>query len=135
MTKTLYLEKRGCDFFNGDEINSKSDVTNYRVGSYDYSIKGYDGNNYILEFTHGDKRRYRKVDYRTHKVLKHPVYEVTNNNALFLDTQFENEKGCWRNSQLEHRVWTMDFSFTLDNILAVVNLISVDKYDKIEFVQ
>ena len=47
MTKTLYLEKRGCNFFKNDEINDFSNVGNYRVGSYDYSIKGKDGKTYI----------------------------------------------------------------------------------------
>ena len=44
MRKILYLEKRGCDFLNNDyDVKVLSDVGNYRVGIYDYSIHGKNG--------------------------------------------------------------------------------------------
>ena len=67
MVKTLYLEKRGCDFFNKDNIVTVSNVGNYRVGTYDYSIIGKDGRKYVIEFTQGQKRYTRTENKRTGK--------------------------------------------------------------------
>lgn len=131
--KTLYLEKRGCDFWKDDKINNISDVGNYRVGSYDYSIKGKDGNNYILEFGSYDKYNYRKTNKRTGKPLKHEVKEIALKNALHIDTQFENENGTWRNLKMESKLHEKPMLYTLENILNVVNEISVVHYDKVEF--
>ena len=132
--KTLYLEKRGCDFWKDDKINNISDVGNYRVGSYDYSIKGKDGNNYILEFTNWDRYIYRKTNKRTGEPLKHEVKEILLINALHVDTEFENERGTWANLKLESKLHEKPILYTLENILKVVNEISVDHYDKVEFV-
>lgn len=134
MVKTLYLEKRGCNFWNDDRINNISDVGNYRVGSYDYSIKGKDGNNYILEFTNWDRYIYRKTNKRTGKPLKQEVKEILLLNALHVDTEFKNERGTWGNSKLESKLHEKPMLYTLENILKVVNEISVDHYDKVEFV-
>lgn len=134
MAKTLYLEKRGCNFWSDDKINNISDVGNYRVGSYDYSIKGKDGNNYVLEFTNWDRYTYRKINKRTGKPLKHEVKEVLLLNALHVDTEFENERGTWANLKLESKLHEKPMLYTLENILKVVNEISVDHYDKVEFV-
>lgn len=134
MGKTLYLEKRGCDFFNGDKINAVSDVGNYRVGSYDYSIKGKDNRDYILEFRSWDRYTYRKTNKRTGKPLLKEVKEVLLLNALNINTQYENENGCFRNCQLEKELLETPMLYTIENILKVVNEISVDHYDKVEFV-
>ena len=134
MAKTLYLEKRGCNFWSDDKINNISDVGNYRVGSYDYSIKGKDGNNYVLDFTNWDRYTYRKINKRTGKPLKHEVKEILLLNALHVDTEFENERGTWSNLKLESKLHEKPMLYTLENILKVVNEISIDFYDKIEFV-
>lgn len=134
MAKTLYLEKRGCNFWNDDRINNISDVGNYRVGSYDYSIKGKDGNNYVLEFTNWDRYTYRKINKRTGKPLKQKVKEILLLSALHIDTEFENERGAWANLKLESKLHKKPMLYTLENILNVVNEISVDHYDKVEFV-
>lgn len=134
MYKTLYLEKRGCNFWNDDRINNISDVGNYLVGSYDYSIKGKDGNNYVLEFTNWDRYTYRKINKRTGKPLKQEVKEILLLNALHVDTEFENERGTWSNLNLESKLHEKPMLYTLENILKVVNEISIDFYDKIEFV-
>lgn len=44
----LYLEKRGCDFSQGDAITKYSDVGNYRVTTTGYNLKGKDGINYFI---------------------------------------------------------------------------------------
>ena len=134
MGKTLYLEKRGCDFWEDDKIRSISDVGNYRVGSYDYSIKGKDGNDYILELGQYTKYNYRTTHKVTGKPLKKAIREVVMMYAICIDTQYENERGCWRNCGLEKELHAEPMLYTLENILAIVNKISVDTYTSIEFV-
>ena len=134
MGKTLFLEKRGCDFWSDAEIRNISDVGNYRVGSYDYSIKGKDGNIYILEFGNYDRYTYRKTNKRTGKPLKKEIKEIVMQYALHIDTQFEDEGGCWRNGKLEREIHEKPMLYTLENILKVVNEISVDIYTDIDFV-
>lgn len=130
----LYLEKRGCDFSSMDESVKNSNVGNYRVGSYDYSIKGKNGRNYILEFTHNDRKMVRYTNKRTGQPLKHPVVETVLYNALCLDTQFEDEQGCWRDLNMEKEFYTKNYHYTLEDILKVVNQISVDEYTEIQFI-
>lgn len=134
MEKTLYLEKRGGNFWKDDGIRNISDVGNYRVGAYDYSIKGKDGNAYTLEFGVYDKRKIRTTHKRTGQPLKNPICEVVMYNALYLRTYYENEKGCWGNGDLERTIYETPRLYTLENILAVVNEISVDTYTRIEFI-
>lgn len=134
--KTLYLERRGCDFFEGDSISNFSDVGNYRVGIYKNRIQAKDGNAYILEFGGWDRKKTRYTSLRTGKPLKHPKTEVIQRNALHIDTEFEkpDEKGriaSWRNSRLECEMNSKGYPFTKAGILAAVNDISVDRYDKI----
>lgn len=123
----LKLEKRGCyaDF---------TDIENYRVGVYTYSIKGKDGKSYILEFVHGPHYNYRTTHKYTGKPLKKHIRETIIDHGLFIDTQYENDKGCWRNSKLELEVAKMHLPFTIDGILKAVNYISAEKYDSVEFV-
>lgn len=133
MGKTLYLEKRGCNFWNDARIKEFSDVGNYRVGVYDYSIHGKDGNDYILEFGSYNKMKTR-YESKTGKPLKHPKTEILLENALHVDTQHENEKGCWRNCKLELDLNEKNYTFTLENILKAVNDISADEYTAIDFI-
>jgi len=130
----LYLEKRGCDFFNGDFSVKNSDVGNYRVGSYNYSIRAKNGRTYILEFTRWDKWRMRYTNKRTGKELKHPIKEIVLYNALHIDTQFEDENGCWCDLKLEKELDAKDYKYTLEDILKAVNDISLDTYTEIQFV-
>lgn len=132
--KTLYLEKRGCDFFANDNTTVNSDIGNYRVGVYDYSIHGKNGKDYILEFCHWTRYEYRKTHKITGRPLKHPVKELKNLNALLLNTQYENECGCFCDLSLESITHEKNPSYTLADILAVVNEISAENYDNIEFI-
>ena len=132
MNNILTFERRGCDFFRSDKINDFSDVGNYRVGVYTYSIKGKDGRDYIIEFGECTHYRYRTTHKTTGRELKKPVREVVVEYGLHLDTQFEDERGCWRNSKLEREVWEMHLPYTKEGILTAVNYISAQKYDGIE---
>ena len=135
MEKTLYLEKRGCDFWKDDEIRKVSNVENYRVGSYENRIKGKDGNDYILEFTNLDRYTYRTTNKRTGEPLKKEVREVVMLHSLHIDTEFENERGCWTNCALERKLHEKPRLYTLENILEVVNEISIDTYTSVEFME
>lgn len=132
MNNILKFERRGCDFFKGDKINDFSDVGNYRIGVYTYSIKGKDGRDYIIEFGECTHYRYRTTRKVTGRELKKPIKEMIIEYGLHLDTQFEDERGCWRNSKLEREVWEMHLPYTKEGILTAVNYISAQKYDGIE---
>ena len=127
----LFLECRGCYFWNNDPINNLSDVGNYRVGAYDNPIKAKDGKTYVLEFGGYDKRMMRYNNLRTGKPLKHPKYEIVLKNALHINTQFENENGCYRNIELEKQIHNKNYCFTKTDILKAVNEISIKQYKSI----
>ena len=93
MKKTLYLEKRGGDFYDDERrLNELSDVGNFRVGIYDYSIAAKNGRNYILEFGTYTRYTYRKTHKVTGKPLKHEIREIDIENALHIDTEFKREE-------------------------------------------
>lgn len=131
---TLFLECRGCYFFNGDKINTLSDVGNYRVGAYDRKIHGKDGRDYVLEFGSYDRREMRYNHKKTGAPLKHPKYEIVLENALHIDTEFENGRGAWRDSNLEKEIHDKKRTYTRENILKTVNEISEKQYAKIVLV-
>ncbi|MGN0595001.1 MAG: hypothetical protein ACI4I6_07575 [Hominimerdicola sp.] len=133
----LYLECRGCYFFEGDSINKLSDVGNYRVGAYTHKIQAKNGRSYILEFTGYDRKEMRYTALRTGKPLKHPKYETVLKNALHIDTEFEKlEEGgwlsAWRDGKLEKEIHDKKiYLFTKADILRAVNDVSIKQYDKI----
>ena len=132
--KTLTLVKMGCDFFNGDRINQLSDCENYRIETRKNLVKGKDGNEYFLSFGGYDKRRTRYTNKRTGAQLKRPVDEVVLENALHIDTEFDDENGSWCNCKLESELCEMGLTFTKSDILKAVNYISADNYTEIEIV-
>lgn len=132
---TLFIECRGCDFSPNDRINQLSDVGNYRVGVYDYSIKAKNGKTYILEFSGCDRWNYRTTNKRNGQPLKNPVRELIKERALHLDSQYDEERdGCllsFRDCTLEHDIFARNLDYTLGNILLVVNEISIKQYNNI----
>ena len=130
---TLYLEKRGMDFYT-DEMKSASNVGNYRVTTGSECIKGKDGKTYYLDFNQGRKCYYRTTHKVTGRPLKHPVLEVVNEHNLHIDSQYTSGKYSFRNVELEQKVWDAVMDFTLENILKVVNDISIEQFDRIEIV-
>ena len=129
----LYLRCRGCYFWENDEINKFSDVGNYRVCTSDY-IPAKNGRSYFLEFSNYDRRETRTTHKITGKPLKHPKTEITVKYALHVWTQFENDKGSWGDITLEKSIHDKKLTYTIKNILSVVNEISVKQYDKIVFI-
>lgn len=127
----LFLEKRGCNFFNGDEINKFSDVGNYRVCALD--IPGKDGNTYFLEFSKGPIRKTRYTHLKTGKPLKHPKIEIINQYGLYMRSIYENENGCFGNVKLNAKIDGLHLSYTMENILKSVNLVSSNEYTEIKF--
>ena len=130
MEKILVLEKRGCNYADLKDVEKMkiSDVRNYRVGIYDYSIRGKDGRNYILEFGGYEKKKVVETKTGKKKIVTDYI------NALHIDTQYEDEKGCWRNLELEKRLQEMRFTYNLEDILKCVNEISKDTYTSVIFV-
>ena len=139
LENTLILEKRGCNFSPSEgwckgHREDKSDVGNYRVGSYDYSIIGKDGIRYIVEF--GFANGMRLTHKVTGKPLKHPKRDPIFSDYMYINTQYENENGCWRNSDLKRDIYNKHFEFSKSGILAAVNYIcGEDRYTKIEFIE
>lgn len=129
----LFLETRGCNFWADDAICKLSDVGNYRVGVYDFSIKAKNGRGYILEFGGYDKKALRTTNKRTGEPLKNPIVELVQKNALHIDTEFENENGSWRDLTLEKSISEKLYSFTQADILNAVNDISIKQYNEIIF--
>lgn len=133
--QTLFIECRGCDFFPNDRINQLSDVGNYRVGVYDYSIKAKNGKTYILEFNACDRWNYRTTNKRNGQPLKNPVKELIKERALHLDSQYDEEREggvlSFRDCPLEHDIFIRNLDYTLENILQVVNEISIKQYNNI----
>ena len=76
----------------------------------------------------------RYTNKRTGAQLKHPVDEVVLENALHIDTEFDDENGSWRNCKLESELCEMGLTFTKADILKAVNYISADNYTEIEIV-
>ena len=130
----LLLEKRGCNFWDDDEISKLSDCGNYRIGCYYDLVPGVDGNKYCFEFGGYDKKAYKKTNKRTGEPLNKPVIELVRKNALHIDSEFENECGSWRNCKLEEEAQKAGYNYTLADILKFVNSVSTVKYDGIKFI-
>ena len=129
---TLFLEMRGCNFWEDSKEAILSDVGNYRVGSYNNSIIGKDGITYIVEFGKYDRYTYRKTNKRTGAPLKKEVRELVKECALRIDTQYDTPDGLsYRNSKLEKEISDLLLSYTKENILKAINIISKIQYDNI----
>lgn len=142
--RLIYLERRGCDFFNGDNIREVSDVGNYRVGIYNYMLKGKDGRQYSVEFGGHDRYIYRTVNKRTGAPLKHPVKELAMKNQLYIRTYYEKIEysrhgyrfiSCYGNVALDSEVFNMNLQFTRAGILQAINHISAEQYNSIAIVK
>ena len=129
MKNTLFLECRGRYFFESDRINTLSDVGNYRVGVYRNQVTAADGRKFTLEFGSYPKYQTRSTHKKTGKPLKHPVRELVLENALHVSTEFENERGSWADLALERTLNGMELTYTKENILKVVNTVSVKQFD------
>lgn len=129
--KTLYLEKRGCDFWDDETV--ESDIKNYRVCTHGEDIHGKDGRAYFLEFSLWRDRKNARTKHKiTGKPLKHIHYDIINSKGLAIGTQYTDTNGMsWRNVELERELNKENYSYNTADILKAVNRISTEQYDKI----
>ena len=115
----LYLEKRGCDFWEDDkDARQHSDLENYRL---------------FLEFIDRDGKRIcgdvsrgavRSGDWRKGK----PV--IVSTNGLYTDFEYENHTGCYC-----YQSWRGPAGdYTKADVLKLVNSLSAVQYDGVEIV-
>ena len=123
----------GLDFWSDEK--AMSDIGNYRVRTLGECIPGKDGRMYFLEFSLWRDRKQVRYNHKvTGKPLKRPVYEIINRQAVAIDTEFSNADGSWRNCKLEGELHAKNYSYTQTDILEIVNSISTEKFDSIQFV-
>jgi len=118
MMKTLFLEKRGCDFMKDDGICQHSDLENYRLCG---RIVDKYGRNLFIEFGAAGNRlkgEQRKLVPHYHKLYAH--------------TSFENFDGTWGDLELDQAIWNGSYDYTKKGVLEAVEVMTDGKrYDKI----
>lgn len=128
----LFMEKRGCDFFHGEHINS--DIGNYRICTASY-IKLADGRQMFFEFCRSDRYQFRNVNKRTGAPLKKPVRELVMKDACALNTCYDGGDGMsYRDLNMEHSFHSSPMPYTLKTVLEFINSVSAEHYDTIQFV-
>ena len=125
--KILFLEKRGCNFWENDPINEVSDLKNYRLIT---KIVDRDFRNMTVEI--GRCYKYR-LYYKNNpdKRLKKPIRE--HDYKLNIRTYINNYNGCFSILKYENEVFTKDYTYNSHDLLAAINSISCDHYDKLIF--
>lgn len=127
MANVLYLEKRGCDFFHGDPIETQSDVGNYRVFM---RFTDHNGVEVCGDICRGDVYRY--THKTTGKPLKHRKFE--HSCGMFDMFQYtEQETGRTFRYRLPQGC-TDGLRYTLKDILTLINRVSCKHYDVAEVV-
>lgn len=124
MTKTLFIEKRGCDFWKDDqEMKKSSDLENYRLF---FRFTGKDGIKYIVEA--GAGCCYRFNNKRTGKPLKKPIRE--HNHKLYLSLQYEKDGMSYGKHPS-----TDGLNYCKADLLKIINNLSCYKFTDIKFVE
>ena len=130
----LFLEKRGCNFWDDSPESRASDVGNYRVCTHGESVPMKNGGKYFFEFSlWRDRKQERKTHKVTGKPLKHPKMETINPFALAINTEFSRDGGSWRDCAMETQLYEKNYSYTLHDILEVINGVSTATYNKVIF--
>ena len=106
--KTLYLEKRGLDFWKDEPL--PSDVGNFRVCTGNYNVKGKSGRTYFVEFSYDRRKK-----------------------GMHISLAYENDQGAWGDLKLESEIYNMNLSYTFKDILYAINHISEEHYDEVKF--
>lgn len=115
----LILEKRGCNFSNDDEEMKKySDVGNYRVYSHCIGINNI---SYHLEFSRGYQ----------FELNKRGKMKRIHGHKLIIETQYDTDKGSYRNLEIEKNIYNNKYNYTLENIKSIINNISDNKIEDI----
>lgn len=123
MTKTLFIEKRGSNFFNDTEAKLCSDLENYRLV---FRFTGKDGIHYFAEATMGACTRI--TNKRTGKPLKKPVLE--HRHKLYLSLQYEKDGMTYGKHPS-----TDGLNYCKADLLKIINNLSCDKFIDVEFVE
>lgn len=125
--KILFLEKRGCNFWENDPINEISDLKNYRLFT---GIVDRDYRNLDIEI--GRCYKYR-LYYKNNpdKKLKKPIQE--HDYKLTIKTYINNYNGCFSIFEYENEIFAKDYIYNSHDLLAAINSISCDNYNKIIF--
>lgn len=133
----LLLEKRGCNFAEGEPMRKISDIGNYRVCTPWACIPGKDGRSYYAEFTAvRNRKQMRRTNKRTGAPLAHPVFDIINPAGMHVATSYTDSDGTtWGNSVQDAAIWAANRSYTVDNLLSVVNEISSAHYVGVKWVQ
>lgn len=131
----LFLECRGCYFWDDDPIKKLSDVGNYRIGVYENRITAGNGREYCIELGTYTKYNYRRYHKITGQPLKHTKKEILLENALHVSTEFEDHKGCWEDLTLEKEIHNRLLHYTRKDILKLFNEISINKFNKIVLIE
>jgi hypothetical protein len=113
---TLYLQKRGCDFFHGDDVASQSDLGNYRLF---LEFIDRDGKRICGDVMRGDRR----------EVINGKAKTVSRN-GLYTDFGYQCHRGCY------HYVTDVGClgEYTQADVLRVVNRYSAVQYGSIAIV-
>ena len=117
----LLLEKRGCDFNKNDSICNFSDLQNYRLVARGWQPKGKK-EAYILSIC----RSYRiRTTHKNNSEKKLKKYVTEHELELWIETQYENENGSWKNIKLENEMYKIiydnDYKFTSNDLLKGLN--------------
>lgn len=129
--RILKMKKMGMDFLDGEYL--KSDIGNHRIRVVE-DIELKDGRMMFFEFMVWKKYIWRYHNKKTGQPLKKPIKELFNDTALAIDTQYENEKGCYRDSTIEKAVYSLGFDYKKSSILTIINMFSKKQYTDIEFI-
>ena len=128
MEKILYLEKMGMDFPIGEPIRKLSDLENYRLRFKDVVLKD--------EFI--KTLRSNAIPVISGDLISGRDYTkgTTTGTKLFLDTEYQTEEGnFYRPLTIESIISMNDYAYTKEDVLKVINLISKEKYTKIEILE
>lgn len=135
--KTLYLREMGMN-----DSNISTDIKNHRIRTLENIDINYKGSfyNMFFEFTQCNHFNYRKTNKRNGKPLKKVVQELIVKDGLNIDTQYDvkQENGyiaSYRHLGIEKAVWDHHYEYTRENILEIINSLSLKKYDRVLLVE
>lgn len=128
MNNTLYLEKKGCDFFYGDEIEKVSDLNNYRYYVHDIELKNGINCN-TIEIGYG--ARYKTINDKI---------KYLDGFGLWISTYYRDADGvCWGLREIDEKLNKRNFDaktiYTQAEVLKSINRISKNKYTKIVIIE
>lgn len=132
--KILNIQKMGMDFYE-DKRTAQSDCTNFRlraenITAKDGTVFGVDfsmGVKYAFTDKNGKKLRKPKVITETHLCAEAWHYKTVVDGAGTWEM-------CYHYRPIEQAAWEGDYSYTIADILKLVNSISRDQYTSINFI-